>query len=83
MSVYPLQNYDIQGISTFDEAFTQLKVSLLDLLDMCEEPIIETADVVCMDANLTFVKGYFERLETLTEQQDECNPEDVDTEMFG
>ena len=80
MSIRVLPNYNIQGIGSVEEAFSQLKINLLDLLDMCsdDEPSMEDisaakdipvmTEVQMMDANLIHLRGYYERIELLTEQ---------------
>jgi len=82
MPVRALANDNIQGIGSVEDCFSRLKIGLNDLLDMCDEPITEVKAIRQMDANLDFLKGYYELLETLTKEADESNSTRMDTAVL-
>lgn len=63
--VHPLSSYDLDSITTVDDALTCIETNLDELIQMASTPIVGTEAINTMNNNVRFVKRYYERAELL------------------
>ena len=61
--VAPLPNFDIDSITTFEDALDAIENSMTTLIEMTEKRVVDPDDKEILSKNVDFVKHFYEKAE--------------------
>jgi hypothetical protein len=70
MPIRPLAPFNVQELTTVDDALALLDANIEDLMVMCKDQLVYgPKEFWVLDKNILFLKAYCDRLETLVSQE--------------